>query len=214
MTRIAGDNGFADDWDAMRSDGDIQFAPVEAPDTPPSEPPDWLQDVFSWLGDVLEPVGRAIGAAWPVIFWILVAIGLALIGYAIYRLVDPARFARRRRSADNSEWVPEEAKALELLEEADRLARDGRFDEATHLLLMRSVGQIAEIRPDLIDPSSTAREIAALPALPGAARTAFATIAERVERSLFALSSLSDEDWQAARSAYSDFALGYRGVRS
>jgi len=215
VTRIAGDSDFSDDWDAVRSDGDIQFQPVEIPEATPPDTPDWLADFFTWLGEVLEPVARLLAYVWPVLFWVLAALGVALTLYAIYRLVDPTRFGGRKRTiGDGNEWVPEEAKALELLEEADRLASEGRFDEATHLLLMRSVGQIAEIRPDLIDPSSTAREIAALPALPGAARTAFGTIAERVERSLFALSSLSADDWQAARSAYSEFALGYREVRS
>jgi hypothetical protein len=118
----------------------------------------------------------------------------------------------RRREPEQAaaEWTPDAGEALALLEDADRLAAEGRFDEATHLLLMRSVGQIAEARPDLLEPSSTAREIAELPALPQAARGAFATIAERVERSLFALRSLSADDWQAARAAYADFALAAR----
>ena len=55
--------------------------------------------------------------------------------------------------------------------------------------------------------SRTAREIATLQELSQAARGAFTTIAERVERSLFALRSLSADDWQAARAAYAEFAL-------
>ena len=43
--------------------------------------------------------------------------------------------------------------------------------------------------------------------LPERARSAFAAIASRVERSLFALRALDAEDWQAARAAYADFAL-------
>ncbi len=214
MTRLAGDSDFADDWDALRSDGDIQFQPIDLPDATPPETPDWLESLFDFLGDILEPVATVFGAAWPIIFWVLVAIGAGLIIYAIYRIIDPTRFGSRKRTIEETAWVPEEAKALELLEEADRLAGEGRYDEATHLLLMRSVGQIAEIRPDLIEPSSTAREISVLPALPESARKAFGTIAERVERSLFALTSLSADDWQAARRAYSEFALGYREART
>jgi hypothetical protein len=211
VTRISGDSAFDRDWDAMRSDGDIQFAPVEVPQQAPDPPPDWLRRLFDFLGDLLSPIGKVIAAGWPVIFWVLVAIGVALVLYAIYRLVDPERFARGEKKERES-WTPDKGAALQLLEEADRLAAEGRFDEATHLLLQRSVGQIAQIRPDLIDPSSTAREIAALPALPDAARTAFGTIAGRVERSLFALSRLDADDWQAARSAYSQFALGYQAL--
>ena len=65
----------------------------------------------------------------------------------------------------------------------DALAAQGRYDAATHLLLKRSVGQIAAARPGLVEPATTARELAALGALPDAARAAFGIIAVRVERS-------------------------------
>jgi hypothetical protein len=105
------------------------------------------------------------------------------------------------------EWTPDRADAVALLEDADRLAAEGRYGEAAHLLLQRSVRHIAEARPDWLQPASTAREIAVLPMLPERARRAFAAIAERVERSLFALRELDLADWQAARAAYADFAL-------
>jgi hypothetical protein len=44
------------------------------------------------------------------------------------------------------------------------------------------------------------------------AREAFETIATRVERSLFALRPLGRSDWEAAREAYSRFALGPRAL--
>lgn len=217
MTRIAGarpedDSGFARDWDAMRADGDVQFAPVEIPVEPPSEP-GWLSHFFEWLASVLEPVARLVGPNWPVIKWVLLALVVALVAYAIWRIVEPLLPTGRPRPDEDANFVPDQARALELLDEADRLATEGRFDEATRLLLRRSVRQIADARPDLIDPSSTAREISVLPALPDVARRAFATIAERVERSLFALRSLTADDWQAARAAYAEFALGYTGVK-
>jgi len=125
------------------------------------------------------------------------------------RLREPIALWLGRKPPAVSEpaWQPDTGAALALLEDADRLAAEGRFDEATHLLLQRSVGQIVAARPEWLHPSTTARELAVLPALPDAARRAFAVIAERVERSLFALRRLSADDWQAARAAYADFAL-------
>ena len=210
MSNIRGDSDFSRDWDAMRADADIQFAPVELPEQ--AAPPSWLTRLMEWLGDAFSPVARFLVWAWPVLFWVLVAIGVALLILVVVRIVDPATLRRRKSPDADDGWVPDQRQALQLLEDADRLAAEGRFDEATRLLLQRSVGQIAEVRPDLIDPSSTAREIAQLPALPDKARAAFALIAERVERSLFALRSLGREDWQAAREAYAEFALGYRGA--
>lgn len=210
MTRATPDRDFARDWDALRGDGDIQYARVELPETP--QPPDWLMRLQEWLSEVLAPVARTLAEAWPWLKWVLLAIGIALVLYILMRLIGPGFFRRHARPTPEEEWSPDRAVALALLEEADRLAEQGRYDEATHLLLQRSVGQIAEARPDLVEPATTARELAVLTALPDAARTAFGVIATRVERSLFALRSLNVEDWQVARSAYADFALDYRGI--
>ncbi len=205
-------DGFARDWQALRADSDIQFAPLKPPEL--AETPDWLRELgeflgrlFGPIGDALAAFGRALGMSGQAMTWLVVAIGVAILAYLTWRLLSPYGLRRREPEQAAPEWTPDAAEALSLLEDADRLAAEERYDEATHLLLKRSVGQIAEARPDLLEPSSTAREIAELPALPQAARGAFATIAERVERSLFALRSLSADDWHAARAAYADFAL-------
>jgi len=219
VTKPVGDNDLGSAWDAVRSDGEIQFAPLPQPppQAPPEDPPDWLNDFFEWLGDLFAPLGRFLVLNWSWLQWVIIALVVGLLLFALWRLIDPATLRLRRRGktpVEAEELRLDQGQALALLDAADRLAAEGRFDEATHLLLQRSVGQIAELRPDLIDPSSTAREIAALPALPGPARNAFGTIAGRVEASLFALTRLTAEDWQAARTAYADFAIGYRGVVS
>ncbi len=212
-TVISGDSDFSRDWDAVRAQGDIQFAPVEIPAPAQQAPPDmgWLEDLVRWLGKVFGPAGNFVGNNWTAIAWVLGALVVGLLLFALWRLLAPVRFRVGGNAADEAEFALDKAQAMQLLADADRLAAEGRYDEATHLLLMRSVGQIAEVRPDLIDPSSTAREISVLTALPVKARDAFGTIAERVERSLFALRRLSADDWHAARAAYADFALGYRG---
>lgn len=199
-------------WARLRADGDIQFAPVEIPPIAPREP-GWLErllnDLFAFFGDLLAPLGRMLGASWWWLQWVVLALAIGLALYLLLRALwpDPAGRTARRAGEEPAGWEPDRAASLALLEEADRLAAEGRFDEATRLLLHRSVGQIAAVRPDWVEPSSTARELAALPALPDAARSAFRVIAERVERSLFALRALERADWEAARTAYADFAL-------
>lgn len=201
----------------MRDDGDLQFAPIDIPEIPQPEP-SWfermLAAVFQFLAELFAPLGQLIGGSWFWLQWVLLA---AAVGFALFllaRMLGPFDGRRSKRSeATEEEWQPDRAATLALLEDADRLAAEGRFDEATRLLLQRSVSHIAAARPDWVEPSSTARELAALPALPDAARTAFRVIAERVERSLFALSALDRPDWEAARAAYAEFALARLNVR-
>jgi len=112
-----------------------------------------------------------------------------------------------RHEVAEPEWAPQREEALALLEDADRLAAQGLYGEAAHLLLKRSIGQIARARPDWLAPSSTAREIGTIAGLPGEARTAFGTIASLVERARYALRPLGADEWRAAREAYSRFAI-------
>lgn len=202
----SGGSDAARDWEAVRAAGDIQFAPVQPP--APPRPPDWLLEFGRWLEQVLGPLGKMLGVSWPVFEKIL--IGLAVIGVLVLLWAVLAPLLARLRApkaVPEPEWTPDRAEAVALLDDADRLAAEGRFDEATHLLLQRSVGQIAAARPDWLSPASTAREIAGIAALPVAARAAFGAIATRVERSRYALRPLAADDWQAARAAYADFAL-------
>lgn len=199
----------ARDWQAVHADPAIQFSPVNVNLTPP-QPPGWLKSIGEVLKAIFEPIGQALGFSWPMLFWIIMALFVAGVVYALLRIFEPAFGARRTRfktTAAEAEWVPNTQEALALLEDADRLAGEGRYDEATHLLLIRSVQQIVAVRPGWVQKASTAREIALLPGLSETARGTFCLIATRVERSLFALRTLGAEDWQAAREAYARFAL-------
>lgn len=217
---IAGSTAASDaarDWQSLRADETIQYAPL-----PPVKPPvtpdwmrqlgEWLAQVFRWVGEGLQsifgPLANLLGVSWSAMRIVLIALAALLALYLLWRVI-PLLLARLRREPPppEPEWTPDREAAVALLEDADRLAAEGRYGEAAHLLLQRSVHHIAQARPDWLHPASTAREIATLPPLPERARRAFAAIAERVERSLFALRELTQADWTAARAAYADFAL-------
>lgn len=193
------------DWEAVRRSAEIQFAPL--PPIKPPETPAWLE----WLSEVLRavfgPLAQGLVSAWPVIQNVLIALAVLLVLYLLWRLLGPLVMRLRDSKGKPEAWAPSREEALALLDDADRLAAQGRFGEAAHLLLLRSVGQIRERRPGTVIPASTARDISALPQLPQAARNAFTVIAGRVERSLFGLRDLDAADWTVARAAYADFAL-------
>lgn len=193
-------------WRSIRESGDIQFAPV--PPDPVPVTPDWLKALGRFLEWLLSPLGRLLGGSWSVIeMLMLVGAGLGVLWIAWSLLWPLWRERGTRRRVAEPEWAPLREEALALLEDADRLAAKGLYGEAAHLLLKRSVGQIARARPDWLAPSSTAREIGTITGLSGEARAAFGTIASLVERARYALRPLGADEWSTAREAYSRFAI-------
>jgi hypothetical protein len=104
-------------------------------------------------------------------------------------------------------WRPDGAQAQILIAEADALAAEGRYEEAVHLLLRRSVADIITRMPDFLRPSLTARDIASDHSVPPRARSAFGEIARIVEAGLFARRPVGSEGWKEARRAYERFAF-------
>lgn len=170
----------------------------------PREPPNWLTELLRWL--------ETLGPVWQVIFWVFVgglaAIILYSIGRALYRRFSDPPVSSEEDEADPEFWRPEARTAHGLLGEADALAKQGRYAEAAHLLLFRSIADIEQRLPDFMRPALTSRDISDAPALPAPARTAFSSIARIVERGIFAVRPVDEQGWTEARSAYEQFAFG------
>ena len=150
-----------------------------------------------------------------ILLWTVLAAAAVALAVAIYQRVRHGtwRLPWRRRvlaaeaEVEEEQWAPEAAPARSWLREADALAAEGRFAEAIHHLLFRSVEDIGRRRPRLVRPALTSRELAAAEAVPPAARDLFARIARLVEHSLFGGRPVGEPDWTEARTAYADFAL-------
>ncbi len=198
------ERAFAEAHRQLLADGSIQF---DLPRFEPPEMPAWLNSLGNFMsGD--HPILR-------LLMWLVVGAIALLLLYAIGRWLSGAGWPWRRKAAEAADesWRPEEAPARRLLSEADALAAQGRYSEAAHLLLFRSIDDIDARRPELVGPALTSRDIAALPAIPTGPRGAFARIAALVERSLFARRDLVADDWRDCRAAYEEFAFadGWRG---
>lgn len=185
--------------EALRARSDIQF---EMSTAKPPEIPPWMR----WLARQLDGVAPYMG-------WILLAcvvIGAAIILYLVVSSLIRARpsgDAEAAATQDVAAWRPSEKAARALLADAEALAAQGRYEEAVHLLLQRSLEDIQRHRPRLLRPALTSREIAGSEWMPGIVRRAFAAMATPVERSLFGGRSLARTDWEEARAAYGEFAL-------
>ncbi|GAA0324426.1 hypothetical protein GCM10009087_38420 [Sphingomonas oligophenolica] len=207
---------------ALKADSSVQFTMPPAPQPPP--PPQWLIDFGHWIGRMLRPIGRFfhwIGSFMPdapyarIFLWTVLAVAAVLLLWLVYQRLRHGEWRLpRRRTARTAAvetvdegWVPDAAPVRAWLREADALAEQGRFDEAVHHLLFRSIEDIAKRRPRLVRPALTSRELAAADAIPGPARDLFASIARLVERSLFGGRPVDAGDWASARGAYADFTL-------
>jgi len=184
---------------ALAGDRSLQFQML-APEPPP-KPPGWL----AALGEFL----RAIGPVLEVVFWIgLAGIGLAIV-WLVVREVLRLRWGKRPSpvAAAEPEWRPGAGAALALLADADALAEDGRFAEAVHLLLTRSIQDIDGHIPNTVRPALTMRDIGALKRLPDGARPTFTRIAKVTEASLFGGRSVDRSTFAECRAAYEAFAF-------
>ncbi len=185
------------------------------------EPPAWLEVVGRFFRKLLEPLGRFF--SWldgflpeagvvRVLLWTLVALAVAVLVAAIIRRIRSGQWRWRPRpnaiesAVEEEDWRPEASPLRAWLEEADALAREGRFAAAIHCLLLRSIDDLASRRPQLFRPSLTGRELSRSPLVPPRARTLFASIAAIVERSLFGGRAVDESEWLEARQTYSEFS--------
>lgn len=178
-----------------------QVAPLKPPHIP-----DWLIGLSRFLADGLN-------AALPllkIVFWAGLGAAVLLVVWLILREFLGVRFAARRKAKAERPapgWGSHPRRARALLENADRLAAQGRFDLAVRLILHRGVEDIEDRRPRLVRPALTARDIASLDAVPPTARAAFSRIAAVVEYSAFAGQPIGQAAFAQCREAYEAFAV-------
>lgn len=185
---------------AMLRDQQLQFHFSEF--TPP-EPPQWLRPVGEFLRSIAPFLGY--------VFWGGVAIIVMVIAYALFSEIR-RRLPARRQAAQTPptpkpEYRPTAVRARALLEEADRLAAEGRYSEAARVLLHRSIEDFESVLKIAIGPALTSREISRLDRLSPQGRTTFSGIAAAVERSLFGEQPLTASQYGECRTAYASFAL-------
>ena len=193
-------DGFARAHAVMLHNKDLQFSPTL----------EKVQHTPEWLA----AIGRLLRSAAPYlvyVFWGFLIVGAALILFFLAREVMATRWPSLRPNKGPvlgaEDWRPSVAKARTLLEDADRLAAAGRFAEAVHLILFRSIEDIEAKRPDLIRPALTSRDIAGLEGVPQAVRRTFSQIARVVEQSFFGGRAVGADEFAACRQAYEGFAF-------
>ncbi|WP_084396748.1 DUF4129 domain-containing protein [Henriciella aquimarina] len=191
--------------------------PEWEPETPDIEPRDRnpfieaIGDFFAWLFSGIAPILKVL---------LFVAIAAAILYALWYMFGDVVGLKLRRKTQTGDEpevsdirgHRPDRGQATALLDQADALAADGRFAEAVHLLLFRSIEDLQERRTGGVPQSLTAREIQSLSDLSARAREALGPIIRIVENSFFGGRAVDRDGWQRARTSYEQFAFGEAGA--
>ena len=202
---------------------DRALAAYQADDDFQRERPEWQPealDVEEFEPRDPNPIIEAIAAFFEAIGGVLgyLLAGLVILAilaglYMVFGESLTFRFRQKEKTAGPDVSIvpdlrPEAARARALLEDADALAAEGRFAEAVHLLLFRSIDDIQEKKTGVITRSLTAREIGSLGVLPDWIREALAPIIRIVERSFFGGQDVDETGWKQARESYQAFAFG------
>ncbi|HEX4964919.1 MAG TPA: DUF4129 domain-containing protein [Thermoanaerobaculia bacterium] len=145
---------------------------------------------------VLPVIGAGARLAQIVFIVLLVAALILFLGWLIQGLV-----ARRRFSSPEGGTTEEAAEAAgpqaePELEDATRLAAEGRYGEAIHALLLAAIHHFASRARTVVQPSRTSRELVRLLPLGGDSRASFNELVRAVERTLFGGEEAGREDYE------------------
>jgi hypothetical protein len=189
-----------DSRDSVLADGRYQTEmpePEVRPERDPFTIPPWLAEI---------------------IFWVMVAAVLAMVAYFLFQLAydllrDRSPFRRNRdRAGAAPERVetPLAAAPREVdphsLAEADRLAGEGRFSEAIHLLLLVAMQRLHRELGARVAPAMTGREVLHLPSLPGATVAPLTRMVRLSEINHFGGRTAREPDYRSARDDYLAFS--------
>jgi hypothetical protein len=140
----------------------------------------------------------------PELLWVIIAVALGAVLYS-FRDMIPLLRARGSESWTESEEIGADIARRDptvVLAAADELAREGRYAEAMHVLLLRG---LADIRARLDEPfadSLTSREILRSTRLPERARDSLRDVVGRVEWTYFGEYPAGQDDYAACRVSF------------
>lgn len=208
----ANDTDFDTAFRTVKRNDSLQFDFTTAPTLPQSETPQWMEAIGWFFVGIFDFIGGILSLFTPIFyiaFWLGVGLFAMAVIYLIATTLMAAKLERRDKTTEETLtplYQPEQAQARILLAEIDALAAQGKYAEAVHTLLFRSIQDIDTNRPNVIRRSLTSREIGSLTILTQAARDVFARIASVVERSFFGGQEIGKGDFDNARADYVQLA--------
>ena len=147
------------------------------------------------------------------VIWLMAALGVGLLLYMFKDMLPALGFAARGDLADEEDGIggtgakpPEQVLAA-----ADDLARQGRFVDAMHVLLLQGLADIRRHLGEQFADSLTSREILRSTKLSEAGRGPLRDIITRVEWTYFGKHPAEREDYAACRASFDALARALHG---
>lgn len=146
------------------------------------------------------------------LLWIVMAVCLALL--LVWLVSSLGGWQKNERAPDEKaadEPTPFDAAVVERpLGDAEALARAGRYGEAIHALLLRTLEELTRRLDRPLPRSFTSREILGRVALPPEARDALAHLVTAVEVTHFGGAEPGPDDYAMCVDRFQRFAVAYR----
>jgi hypothetical protein len=147
------------------------------------------------------------------VVWLMAALGIGLLLYMFKDMLPALGFGVRGDLAEDEEGIggtvakpPEQVLAA-----ADDLARQGRFVDAMHVLLLQGLADIRQHLDEQFADSFTSREILRSTKLSEAGRSPLRDIITRVEWTYFGKHPAEREDYAACRASFDALTRALHG---
>jgi hypothetical protein len=146
--------------------------------------------------------------------WLAAALGIGLLLYMIWEMLPALGFRIRGRwdgdddGAEGTQQKPPEV----VLMAADELAKQGRFVEAMHVLLLQALADIRRGLDEQHADSLTSREILRSTRLSEQGRALLRDIITRVEWTYFGRHPAAQADYAACRDSFNSLARTLHGT--
>jgi hypothetical protein len=150
------------------------------------------------------------------VMWVMAALGVGLLLYMFKDMLPVWGFAARGDlAAEEDETGGTVARPPEqVLAAADDLARQGRFVDAMHVLLLQGLADIRRHLDEQFADSFTSREILRSTKLSDAGRAPLRDIITRVEWTYFGKHPAEREDYAACRTSFDALVRALHGRRA
>lgn len=156
-------------------------------------------------------IGGPLSGLASMLLWGLVVVAALLVGLTMYRQLTSYAGEEAPTPTSRPATDAQLAAVIERpRDDADELASQGRFADAIHTLLLRTLHELASQKLVRVTPSMTSREILGKVALLGDAREALQGLIVAVEQTWFGDDVPQVEDYQRCRAEFDRFAAAYR----